>query len=690
VAGVAAVRPAGVAAPAAVREGFRSDINGLRAIAVGLVMAFHLGRGHVHGGFGGVDVFFAISGYLMTRIIVGGLERGRFTLGGFYLARVRRIWPALAVFCAAVWLFGATLLDPWTFERLAGKLPYALTFIANFMFAGHGGYFAEDARSNWFLHTWSLAVEWQFYLVYPLLLLAIWRWRAARRWLWPILGVVAAASFGLSLAALRHYQSWNFYMLPTRAWELILGGLCVPLERRLALGAGARLALHVAGLALIAIGVLVAGPDTPWPSALTLLPVGGAALVIAAGARQTFWAENPVVAGLGRASYSIYLWHWPIVVWLYDNAVAITWPVAIAALAGMVGLGVASYWLVERRLTDWIFTSDRRSRPWRWALGGGAAIATLVLAIGASGTHGLEALRTLGAPPQVRAAMADDRRAAVDWAFPQVCGRYARHGRLELCQLGDPAAREIVVVGDSHAQELAPRYAHAFDGRPGEGLTLLTIPGCIPVPGVSGRGARDCGRTWSATYRYAEAAGFSRVVIVAAWQLYFDPSDTSPLGLALIDGAAGDGDAQPRTVSAIADAAYRRLADEVRRLESRGAEVVLVDATPRYTRGDPHELYARAFWTGELGGPPQSRAELARGMAANSRRMAWVARTAGVPLVEPMDSLCMGDACPVTENGRPLLKDYGHFRASMMASPRFAFLDRWLEPQAAATPMRPK
>lgn len=673
-ASVAAVRTAEVAAPAAVREGFRSDINGLRAIAVGLVMAFHLGRGHVHGGFGGVDVFFAISGYLMTRIIAGGLEADRFRLGGFYLARVKRIWPALAVFSAGLWIFGATLLDPWTFERMAGKLPYALLFISNIMFAGHGGYFAEDARTNWLLHTWSLGVEWQFYLIYPLLLLGVWRWRAARRWFWPILGGVAVGSFGLMLAALGHYQTWNFYMLPTRAWELILGGLCVPLERRLALGSAARLAVHAAGLAIIALGVWVTGPDTPWPSALTLLPVGGAAMVIAAGARQTFWAENPVVAGLGRASYSIYLWHWPIVVWLYDNSVAITWLVAAAALAAMVGLGVLSYWLVERRLTDWIFRKGSR----RWALGAGVMVATLALAIAANATHGLEPIRTRSATPQVRAAMADDRRAANDWAFPQVCARYTRTGRLERCQLGDPAARQVLLIGDSHAQEMAPRYAHAFDGRRGEGVTLLTIPGCIPIAGVSGRDARDCGRTWSAAYRYAETAGYSRVVIDAAWQLYFDPTDTSPLGLALIDDAPGG--AQPRTVPAIADAAYRRLADEVRTLRAHGADVVLAGATPVYTIGSPHDLYARAFWAGELTEIPLSRAKLAAGMAADSQRLAWVARTTGATLAQPLDTLCTGDECPVTDDGRGLLKDFGHFRASMMASPRFGFLDPWITP----------
>jgi peptidoglycan/LPS O-acetylase OafA/YrhL len=675
----AAVRPAGLAHPAPARDGFRSDINGLRAIAVALVMAFHLGRGHVGGGFAGVDVFFAISGYLMTRIIISALEGGRFGLRNFYLARVRRIVPALAVFCAVLWLFGATLLDPWTFERLAANLPYALLFVSNFAFAGHGGYFAEDARANWFLHTWSLAVEWQFYLVHPLVLLGLWRWAPTRRRLWLILGLIGAASFVLTLVALPHNATPSFYMLPTRAWELIAGGLCVPLERRLVLGDGARLGLHAAGLALIALGVAVTGPSSPWPSALTLAPVGGAALVIAAGARRTWWADNALVAGLGRASYSIYLWHWPIVVWLYDNRVAVTWPVAIVALAGMIGRGLASYWLVERRLTNWLF----QRKPWRWALGAGAAAATLALALVALSSHGLEALRTLATPPQVRAAMADDRRAEGDWTFPQVCARHSTQGVLEICQLGDPAARQVLLIGDSHAEEMAPRYAHAFDGHPGAGLTLMTISGCIPVPAAPG--AYDCRVPWRAAYRRAEDAGFSRVVIIGAWQLYFDPTDASPHGLAAADLAEAPA-SRPQTLEAIADDTYQRLALEVRRFQAHGAQVVLIGSTMRANEGDPRLLYADAFWRGALAAPPQSRAAFEAKTAADRRRLAWVASSTGAVLVDPLDGLCDGDACPVEQDGRALYKDHGHFRASMMTRPRFAFLDRWLAPQLAAAP----
>jgi peptidoglycan/LPS O-acetylase OafA/YrhL len=662
-------------------DGFRSDINGLRAISIAAVVAFHLANRVAPGGFVGVDVFFVISGYLMTRIILGRLEAGRFRLGGFYLARLRRIGPALAALCAGLWLFGALGLDPWTFQGLAVKLPYALLFISNVMFANRGGYFAEDSGANWFLHTWSLSVEWQFYLIHPLVLMALFAWKPARRRLWTWLAAFAIASF--ALAALLPERDWtlDFYLLPTRAWELLAGALCVAAERRLALRPGIRALLHAGGLLLIGFGIALARPGGHWPSFLTLLPAGGAALVIVAALRRTWWAENPLVDGLGRASYSIYVWHWPIVVWLHDNLIPITWPVALAALAGMLGLGAASYWLIERRLTDWLF----QPKPGRWVLGVGVTTAILALAGAAAATHGLEALRTLGAPPAIRAALAEDRRAADDWTYPKICGRFVRQGRMELCQIGDPAARQVLVLGDSHAEQIAPRYAHAFDGRHGAGLTVASIPGCIPIPHVSERGSLYCGQAWAEAYRYAERARFARVLIVANWQPYFNPSAATPQGITQIDGGPIDA---PVSVAALADADFRLLAQAVRRLQTLGTTVVLLGTSPPGGDGDPRSLYGLTFWRGQLQAPPVVRSQYAASAALARQRLAWLSRTTGAVLLDPLAALCTQDLCPVMDGGKTLYKDHGHFRASMMTSPRFAYLDPWIAP--AAGPIRLK
>jgi peptidoglycan/LPS O-acetylase OafA/YrhL len=181
------------ASPRSATDGFRSDINGLRAISIVLVVAYHLTTRWAPGGFIGVDVFFVISGFLMTNIIVGRLREGRFRLGDFYLSRLRRIWPALVALCLALWLIGATLLDPWTFQGIAADIPGVLAFVSNIVLVGREGYFAPDEHANWLLHTWSLSVEWQFYLLYPLLLLGVFAVPALRRRLWIALGALTAA-----------------------------------------------------------------------------------------------------------------------------------------------------------------------------------------------------------------------------------------------------------------------------------------------------------------------------------------------------------------------------------------------------------------------------------------------------------------------------------------------------------------
>jgi len=253
------------AAPTAAASDFRPDINGLRALSIALVIAYHLAPGLAPGGFAGVDVFFVISGYLMTRIIQGGLADGRFSLRGFYLARLRRIWPALAAFGAGLWLWGFFCLDPWTFQRMGDEIPFALLFASNFAFLGHGGYFGESADENWVLHTWSVAVEWQFYLLYPLVLLALFQWGWGRRKWWIVAAGLAAASFALSAALPPRNWNVDFYMLPTRGWELLAGALVAAGEARLRAGPLARGLLQAVGLALIVLGVVVARPNTGWP-----------------------------------------------------------------------------------------------------------------------------------------------------------------------------------------------------------------------------------------------------------------------------------------------------------------------------------------------------------------------------------------------------------------------------------------
>ena len=204
---------------------FRLDINGLRAWAVVAVVLFHFGLPGVSGGFVGVDVFFVISGFLMTGIIVSALERGSFSLWSFYLARARRIMPALIVLCAAVLLLGWFILMPKEYQPLGRHARESLLFVSNLTYLAEAGYFDTASHEKWLLHTWSLSVEWQFYLLQPLLLMGIWRFFPSRRAVSNLLLGLALLSLGWSIWLTVDNPNRAFYLLQSRAWALLLGAL---------------------------------------------------------------------------------------------------------------------------------------------------------------------------------------------------------------------------------------------------------------------------------------------------------------------------------------------------------------------------------------------------------------------------------------------------------------------------------
>lgn len=292
---------------------FRHDINGLRAWAVVAVVLYHFGVLGFAGGFVGVDVFFVISGFLMTGIIISGLERNNFSLWGFYLARARRIIPALLVLCVSLLIFGWFWLPNADYMMLASHVGTAVAFVSNFMFWREAGYFDTASHEKWLLHTWSLSVEWQFYILLPLGCLLLWNW-FGNRGLKIALVAVGLLSLALSIYAGVRWPGAAFYLLPTRAWEMLAGGFVWWVTRyKLMPQQWVRLAEGL-GFTLILIAIVFFEPAMQWPGYLALVPVCGAMLVLAANRSNSLLTANPLARHLGASSYSIYLWHWPIVV----------------------------------------------------------------------------------------------------------------------------------------------------------------------------------------------------------------------------------------------------------------------------------------------------------------------------------------------------------------------------------------
>lgn len=323
---------------------FRKDINGLRAIAVMAVVLFHFQVKGFSGGFVGVDIFFVISGYLMTSIIFNKLQNQTFSLVEFYLHRARRIIPALAVLCLCLTLFGFLFLLKNDFAELSKYVRKAITFTSNIELNSRTNYFAASAKENWLLHTWSLSVEWQFYIIYPLIIGLLYRLFSLN-----IVKVIVLIFTLLSLLASIIYTPLNpsaaFYLLPTRAWEMLAGGIIFlfPLRQT-----KYHLPIWLVGILCTVVSILVFNNRYLWPSYFALLPVIGTMLIIWSQ-QAHFITDNSLCQWLGKISYSIYLWHWPLAVFLTVTG-KINHPVyVILCIALSIALGFLSYHFIETR-----------------------------------------------------------------------------------------------------------------------------------------------------------------------------------------------------------------------------------------------------------------------------------------------------------------------------------------------------
>jgi len=445
---------------------FRHDINGLRAWAVVAVVLYHFGINGFTGGFVGVDVFFVISGYLMTGIILGAMGApAGFSFWNFYLARARRILPALLVLCAVLLALGWFFLLPSDYQRLGKHVWGSLLFSSNRMFMKEAGYFDVASHDKWLLHTWSLSVEWQFYLLFPLLLIAAWRWLGGRRWLLPLLGALALASLAYCVVLAAKSPSEAFYFFPARAWELLAGGVIFMIQARWQPQARQAIWVERLGMALIVGSLLLITPQMSWPGLLSLIPVGGAALVLLARRDDAWLTANGAAQWLGTRSYSIYLWHWPVVVALAYLELSRS-PQAIAGgLLMTLLLGHLSYRFVEQ-------PSGSRLARLRPLVATAVVIAAVVVVIGPAKV--VRKADFAGRLPEAVQRVDDER----DNRNPRLDECDAKTE----CQYGGPNTRAIV-LGDSHAQATVNAIVASLPS-PDDGVLFIGTSGCPIIFGA--------------------------------------------------------------------------------------------------------------------------------------------------------------------------------------------------------------
>lgn len=444
---------------------YRPDIDGLRALAVMLVVLNHAGLALVSGGYVGVDVFCVISGFLITGLIAVQRERGGFSLWTFYLRRAERLLPALYAMMLATLVAGWWLLIPSDYSALAESALSAVGLAANVYFwRTSGGYFSPDAAALPLLHVWSLSLEEQFYLVWPAALLLLMRLKSGPLRL-ALIVAAAAASFGLAQYGIAQGSTAAYFLLPHRAGEFLVGAvLFLALRGRRSEGRPAlAAAAGVSGLGLVLASAVLLDADSPFPGMAALAPCLGAALMIAAGGMApnpaTRALSAPPVVFVGRISYSVYLWHWPLVSFLRYSRVEFTPAVMAGVVVASLALGWASWALFERSFR---LRLASRSGP---ALAAGALLAALLVA-GPAAIHLKD-----GVPGRFPYALLTQDQLLAERArywrdLPAAKARFS----------AGEASRRTLIVGNSHAYDLA--YALTENGYPGEVKLIGTTQLC--------------------------------------------------------------------------------------------------------------------------------------------------------------------------------------------------------------------
>ena len=317
---------------------FRYDINGLRAYAVAIVILFHFGILGFSGGFIGVDIFFVISGFLMTSIIWRSLKQQKLSILNFYLSRAIRIIPALFVVCSFLLILGWYTLLPNDFSQLAKHILSSINFFSNFTYYKESGYFDTTSHNKALLHTWSLSVEWQFYLIFPIIMTILYKINSSKKLIFSLLLIGTILSFLASIYITHRSSSAGFFLLPTRAWEMLVGGLIYfySISNKTIKFSKT---LEFTGFLIIFFSLIFFDSNTLWPSYNALVPVLGTSLILITSQQNSLFTKPKIFQWLGNSSYSIYLWHWPIVFYLYyynylDNILLITIGIILSVLMG--------------------------------------------------------------------------------------------------------------------------------------------------------------------------------------------------------------------------------------------------------------------------------------------------------------------------------------------------------------------
>jgi peptidoglycan/LPS O-acetylase OafA/YrhL len=654
---------------------YRADIDGLRAIAVLAVVAYHAFPYRLPGGFAGVDVFFVISGFLITRLLLRELTDGTFSLAGFFARRIRRLFPALALVLTACLGAGWLILLASEFSRLGNHTLAASAFVANFAFSSESGYFGVAAEREPLLHLWSLGVEEQYYVVWPVLLMLVWRRRSALPW---VIAVLALGSFIGNLYETNRTSTAAFFLPHGRFWELLVGGMAALALRRRdrarsltpAVQRVAHEGASAAGLCLIVSSFVLLNNARAFPGWWVLLPVTGTTLVALA---PQSWINRKVLAhpglvAIGLISYPLYLWHWPLLSFQSITARGIPhWSaiaLKIAAVLVAFVLAALTYRFVEQPLRRPLHPSRR-------------VIGALCGSMGMLGLLGLAiALNRLAArldTPEVRLVYA----AVGNFDYPGAgMNRFSRRGGFSV-HPHEPSMRATTLfVGDSHMAHYWPRAQEVSRRNAAAAVPLFAVyESCLPLPLVNRRRPRfACDQFLEFALERARRPEVHTVVFSARWQQLVAAADATEEIYVRADGRSLE--------SQDVERAWAGFSAALRDLSSSGKRVFVIGPSPESPQFDPRNMIRRFA----LSPPFVSHADVTRqpppDISATTATLRRIANEAGAVLIDPFEDLCEVDVCRVMDDrGRPVYQDNNHLRP-FWAAERAAFIDQTLLPPA--------
>ncbi len=633
---------------------YRPDIDGLRAIAVLSVLAFHAFPNGFKGGFIGVDVFFVISGYLISTIIFENLDRGTFSFREFYARRVKRIFPALLLVLIVSYTFGWFVLLSDEYKQLGKHIAAGAGFVSNIVLWNEAGYF-DNPDTKPLLHLWSLGVEEQFYFIWPLLLFLAWKLKFNRL---AIIIFIAVISFYLNISQVKIDSTAAFYSPQTRFWEILSGSLLawatlnksvetvkIKLRMRLSTACSNQLThiLSFIGPLLLIFGFIVINKSNPFPGMWALVPVLGAVLIISVGPHA--WVNrtllsNRVAVWIGLISYPLYLWHWPLLSFarIIEGEIPST-HIRIAALILSVVLAWLTYILLEKplRLTNFK-----------------AKTLTLTIIMGIIGCVGYYTYSKDGLSFRLK-NFDKISKAAGEWAYPGASQPYIFNGRIFRHQ-SSRVPDTTLFIGDSNIEQYYVRIDELINSKPEKTNSAIfaTGAGCAPIP----------------SYPYNDQQKHCIGMVGKALQL----ATQYPLIRNVVIGAQWNGYLSKAKIGS--DSYYAlisQLGNYIKVMKAQGKRVFIILNIPIGEELDPKFMIQRSLntfpslFTMRLGGIKRETLETEYGKIQLDLNQ--MAQRSGAEIIRPLDYLCDDSYCPSIDiNGEPIYKDSKHLRPSYARS----------------------